>query len=274
MKFYYTFLLLSFGLSNAHSQNQNIPNSNFETFEKIKLGASKNMFEINMSILKLKKQNFFSQMIIGIGDTKTPEDYIVNFYTSYKFDFDEFKSSKQSLSHPVLIYPESIDNKTITSITLLLGHTNRSHFFNKADSVKYGQVLQFRQDIDKDLFFKIVDLYVLKYGQPTMDRDTTRDVQYSLLYYNYLKKETQNPYYNYILKWDLDFYSIEIFPGLDLNAYYIPNQGYSNSTNWLRSNLNDEPLEYNQKPCFSVPYIRYKLNNRGLKYFNINKISL
>ena len=273
MKLFYTVLLL-IGMYPLYSQKIDTPNSNFETFEKIKLGVSKNVFEKNMSILKLKKQKYFSQMIIGIGDTKTTEDYIVNCYSSNKFDFDEYNSTKQSLSHPVLIYPESIDNNTITSVTLLLGHTDKVGFVKKTDSANYNYIPQFRQDIDKDLFFKILDLYILKYGQPTMDKDTTIDVQYYLLYYNYLKKLIQNPYYNYILKWDLDYFTIEIFLGLDLNAYYIPNQGYSNSTNWLRSNLNNKPLEFNQKPCFTVPYIRYKLNSRGLKYLGLNKISL
>lgn len=273
MKLFITLFLVTI-LSQGYSQNSNILNSSFETFEKIKLGVSKNVFEKNMNVLKLKKKKFFSQMIIGLRSSEIPEDYIVDCFVSNKFDFDEFKLPEQSLSHPVLIYPESIDNKTITSITLLLGHTNRAHFFNKADSINYGYIPQFRQDIDKDLFFKIADLYVLKYGQPIMESDTTRDTQYYLLYYNYLKKETQNPYYNYFLKWELNFYTIEIFPGLDLNAYYIPYQGYSNSTNWLRSNLNNEPLEFNQKPCFTAPYIRYKLNNRGLKYLGVNKISL
>lgn len=273
MKLFHTLLLL-IGMYPVYSQKIDAKKSNFETFEKITLGVSKAEFEKNMGLLKIKKKKYFSQMIIGLRSSETPENYIVNYYESKKFDFDEFKTIQEETNHPVLIYPESIDNQTITSITLLLGHTNRAHFFKKSDSINYNHVLQFRQDIDKELLFKIVDLYILKFGQPTWERDTTIDVQYYLLYKNYLKKEIQNPYNNYILSWDMNFFTIEIFPGLDLNAYYIPYQGYSNSTNWLRSNLSNEELEFNQKPCFTVPYIRYKLNNRGLKYLGLDKLSL
>ena len=63
----------------------------------------------------------------------------------------------------------NVDNNTITSVTLLLGHTDKVGFVKKTDSANYNYIPQFRQDIDKDLFFKILDLYILKYGQPTMD---------------------------------------------------------------------------------------------------------
>lgn len=258
----------------SNSQNSISPDGRFETFEKIKLGVTKVQFEKSMQVLGIKKMNFFTNMLAIKTNEKESEMNIIKSYYSEKFDFDEYKFAKNGMSHPTLIYPESMDNRIITSITLLLGHTAKALFLDKSDSVKYQNIPQFRQDINQDLFYKIIDLYILKYGEPVIKRDTTASIKYYMLYKNYISHESQEKYNNIILSWDLFYYTIDIFPGFNLNAIYIPKKWYSNSTNWLRSNLNDNELSPNQKPCFTVPYIKYSLNNRGLKYLGINKINL
>ena len=267
-------LCLLASIIKTHSQNSILPDSRFETFEKIKLGNTKIQFEKSMTNLGIKKMKFFTNMLASKPNEINPVVNIIELFYSDKFDFDEFKFSKNAISHPTLIYPESMDNKIVTSITLLLGHTANVLFLDKADSIKNKNIPQFRQDINQELFFKIVDLYSLKYGNPIMKMDTTVAIKYYMLYENYIKHDTQEKYNNYILSWNLEYYTIEVFPGFNLNAYYIPQKWYSNSTNWLRSNLDDDELDSNQKACFTVPFIRYTLNNRGLKYIGVNKISL
>lgn len=97
----------------VHSQNSILNNSKFETFEKIKLGNIKNEFEKSMPFLGIKKMKFFTNMIASKPSEPNPEANIVELYYSNKFDFDEFKFSKNTISHPTLIYPESIDRKSV-----------------------------------------------------------------------------------------------------------------------------------------------------------------
>ena len=270
-------LLITFTANIIVSQTKisNIPNYKFETIEKIRLGLSKEKFISEMKLLKIKNQDFSTNLIVSkswLNEDQKEKNIISSYYTQ-KFNFDEFNIIPKLIEHPAIIHTESIDNKTISSIILLLGHTGEAAGLTKEDSLK-GKILYFRQDINQDLFFKIVDLYTLKYGKPEMLQDSTKQIKYYKLYKKNVLTENTTSYNNYILKWKTEFFNIEIFPGYNNNAFFIPNEWYSTSTNWSFSNISQNPLEYNQKPCFTFPFVKYELNEKGLKLLGVNKLKI
>lgn len=252
-----------------------LPNYKFETIEKIRLGLSKDKFINELKSLKIKNNDFSTNLFLSkkLLNPNSKELNLINSYYSEVFNFDEYKVTSNDIEHPSLIHTESFDNKNISSIVLLLGHTGKALGLTKEDSLR-GKVLYFKQDIDQDLFFKIVDLYVHKYGQPEMVKDSTQQVNYYKLYLKNIEVEKQDSYSNVILKWDTEYFIIEIFPGFNNNAYFIPNERYSASTSWCCSNSDEKPLEDYQKPCFTFPYIKYKLNEKALKTLIINKLKI
>lgn len=276
-KFTAIFLLITLTANIIVSQTKtsNIPNYKFETIEKIRLGLSKEKFISEMKLLRIKNQDFSTNLILSNPwlNEDQKEKNIINSYYTQKFNFDEFNIIPKLIEHPALIHTESIDNKTISSIILLLGHTGEAAGLTKEDSLK-GKVLYFRQDINQDLFFKIVDLYVHKYGQPEMLKDSTKQIKYYKLYKKNVIPENTKSYNNFILKWKTEFFNIEIFPGFNNNAFFIPNEWYSTSSNWEYSNPGGEQLEHNQKQCFTFPFIKYELNEKALKMLVINKLKI
>lgn len=268
-------ILLTAKTALSQTKTSNIPNFKFETIDKIKLGLSKEKFLSEMKLLKIKNQDFSTNMIMRSAslDKNLEESNLINSYYTEAFNFDEYKIISKFIEHPALIHTESIDNKNITSLTLLLGHTAKATVLSKEDSSK-NKMLYFKQDINQELFFKIVDLYVHKYGQPEMIKDSTKQIKYYRLYMNNILTENTESYNNYILKWKTEFLNIEIFPGFNYNAFFIPNEWYSASSNWIYSNLGEEPLEDNQKQCFTFPYIKYQLNEKALKILVINKLKI
>ena len=259
----------------SQTKTSNIQNFKFETIDKIKLGLSKENFLREIKLLKINNQDFSTNMIMRSAslDKNLEESNLINSYYTEAFNFDEYKVSSKFIEHPSLIYSESIDNKNITSLTLLLGHTAEAIVLNKDDSSN-NKILYFKQDINQELFFKIVDLYVHKYGQPEMLKDSTKQIKYYRLYKNNVLTENTESYINYILKWKTEFLNIEIFPGFNYNAFFIPNEWYSASSNWIYSNLGEEPLEDNQKKCFTFPYVKYELNEKALKILVFNKLKI
>lgn len=257
------------------AQNNLIPYAKFETIEKLRLGLTKDKFAIAAKALKIKNKWFSSNMLTDKfwQDKNKRESNLINFYYTDMFNYEDFKVDANLLEHPTLIYPQSIDDKTITSIILLLGHTGKALGSSEMDSLK-GPEQYFRQDINEELFFKITDLYTLKYGPPALIQDSLEQKKYYRLYKNYVITENENSYKNYILKWSTDYFNIEIFPGFNLNAFYIPHEWYSASTNWVSSNLDSEPLKDNEKPCFTFSYIKYELNEKALKLLKINQLGI
>ena len=267
-------ILLTAKTALSQTKTSNIPNFKFETIDKIKLGLSKEKFLSEMKLLKISKQDYSSNLMLSKKLLNQNSEYnVINFYYTQAFNFDEYKIIAKSIEHPTLIHTESIDNKNISSIILLLGHTGEAAGLTKQDSLK-GKALYFKQDINQDLFFKIVDLYEHKYGRPEMVIDTTKQIKYYRLYNKNVLTENIESYNNYILKWKTEFLNIEIFPGFNYNAFFIPNEWYSTSTNWVYSNSDEKPLEDDQKPCFTFPYIKYELNEKALKMLVINKLKI
>lgn len=255
--------------------NSNFPNNKFKTIEDIRLGLSKAEYLSELKSLNINNKDFSTNLSLTSKFTDISKDdlNLINSYYTDSFNFDEFKMLSKDIEHPSLIHTESIDNKNISSIILLLGHTGKAASFAKLDSLK-NKYSYFRQDINQDLFGKIVDLYIHKYGEPEMVKDTTRQVQCYKLYMKNVETEKIDSYSNYILKWSTEYFNIEIFPGFNNNAFYIPNGMYSTSTNWEFSNIDDKPLEGNQKPCFTFSHIKYELNEKALKMLIINKLKI
>jgi hypothetical protein len=253
----------------------NFPNNKFVTIEDIKLGLSKLEYTSELKSLSIKNKNFSTNLFLrnNLIDENDKELNLINSYYTDAFNFDDYKVLSNQIEHPSLIHTESIDNKHISSIILLLGHTGKAVGLPKKDSLSSG-VMYFRQDINQDLFFNIVDLYIHKYGEPEMVKDSTQHIKYYKLYMNNITNEKEDSYSNVILKWDTEFFKIEIFPGFNNNAFFIPNETYSTSTNWAFSNLDEKPLEYNQKPCFTFPYIKYQLNEKAIKMLITNKLKI
>lgn len=268
-------ILLILYTSMCQVKGSNIPNYKIETIDKIRLGLTKEQYLKELKLLNIKNQFFSTNWFSSnkLSNENQLETNFINFYYTQSFNFDEFDVISKLIEHPTLIHSESIDNKHISSIILLLGHTGKAVHLTKEDSLK-GKILYFRQDINQELFFKIEDLYIYKYGQPEMLQDSTKQIKYYRLYNNNVLAENTQSYKNYILKWKTEFFNIEIFPGFNYNAFFIPNEWYSTSTNWGSSNLNDKPLEDNQKPCFTFPYIKYELNDKALKMLVINKLKI
>ncbi|WP_291401589.1 hypothetical protein [Daejeonella sp.] len=267
---------LFININQANSQSSILPNTKFETVEKIRLGLTKEKFINELKFLKIQNKifssNIFSQKF-WLEKNKEENNFINFFYTQI-FNFDEYQVSKNLIEHPALIHTESVDNKTISSIVLLLGHTGKVIDYTKKDSLEGKKIEYFKQDIDQTLFFKIIDLYDLKYGQPELIQDSTSEFKYYRLFKKHVITEKAESYKNYILRWETDFFNIEIFPGFNTNAFYVPNEYYSASTNWVSSNLSDDPLQENQKPCFTFPYVRYELNQKALKLLGIDKLRI
>lgn len=242
-----------------------IPYFKLETIEKIRLGLTSEKFSNEMEQLKIKNENFSSNWFMNkkLASGKI-DSYLINFFFTEVFNFDEFKILDKLIEHPALIHSESIDNKKISSIVLLLGHTGEA-FNTIKDKPSKEKFRYFKQDLSQDLFFKIIDLYGQKYGKPKMLQDSTRQIKYYRLYENKILTENEESYTNYILKWETKYFYVEIFPGFNMNAFYIPNKTYSTSTNWVSSNNSGQPLQPNEKKCFTFPYIKYSLNKLGMK---------
>jgi hypothetical protein len=272
-----TFIIFLFVANSSICQkiNSTLPNNKFETIEKLRLGLSKDKFTNELKSLKIKSKDFSTNLFLSkkLLNPNSKELNLINSYYSEVFNFDDYKVLSNDIEHPSLIHTESVDNKNISSIILLLGHTGKAVGLTKEDSLR-GKVLYFKQDIDQDLFFKIVDLYIHKYGQPEMIKDSTQQINFYKLYMKNIVIEKQDSYSNVILKWDTEYFKIEIFPGFNYNAYFIPNDKYSASTSWCCSNLDETPLEDYQKPCFTFPYIKYELNEKALKMLIIDKLKI
>lgn len=255
--------------------NKSFPNYKFETIEKIRLGLSKEKFIGELKVMKINNKDFSTNLFFSnnLFDENDKDLNLINSFYTDAFNFDEYKVFSNHIEHPTLIYTESLDNKNISSIILLLGHTGIAAGLKKEDPLK-GKLLYFRQDIDQDFFLKIVDLYVHKYGQPEMVKDSTQQKKFYKLYMKNIISDKVDSYSTYILTWKTEYYNIEIFPGFNNNAYFIPFEGYSTSTNWEYSNPDNKPFEDNQKPCFTFPYIKYELNEKALKLLIINKLKI
>ena len=268
------FLLVA-NSSICQKTNSTLPNYKFETIEKLRLGLYKDKFTNELKSLKIKSNDFSTKLFLSkkLFNPDSKDLNLINTFYSDAFNFDEYKVLSNNIEHPALIHTESLDNNHISSLILLLGHTGNAVGLTKDDSIR-GKMLYFRQDIDQDLFFKIVDLYVRKYGRPEMYKDTIQHVKYYKIYEKNVVVEKQDSYNNYILKWYTEYINIDIFVGFNNNAYFIPNKSYSESTNWSYSNLDEKPLEDYQKPCFTFPYIKYELNEKALKMLIIDKLKL
>lgn len=269
MKKFLTVIFLLTGLNLFGQVNS------FETIEKIKLGTPKRTFNSHLKQLGINKKTFSSNWLVErkYDEISKRESTLIELHYTNLFNFDEFNIRERQVEHPTLIYPLSIDNNNVTSIILLLGHTGEAESF-KSEETKKVKYQYFRQDINQELFFKIIDLYTQKYGNPEMTKDTLRQIKYYRLFNNKIITEEAEFYQNYVLKWRTKYYDIEIFPGFNNNAFYITNVSYSTSTNWVSSNLSDKPLEPNEKPCFTFPNIKYTLNKAGLKLIVVNTLKI
>lgn len=240
--------------------------------DSIVLGETKDEYQKQLSELNIPNKDFYTEWLLF-----RPDDTIknkINLYYTKQFNFDEFIDKPNSIEHFGVFVPEFINNKTLTSLTILLGHTNESILPSDSSKEK-GKHLQFRQDISKEIINKIKDLYSIKYGKPEMLVDTTRYKEYYLLFENTIQKNTIESVGHFTCIWETEYFKITFFSGTNLNAYYIPGKGYSQSTNRLYSNLqNKEFLDGNQQPCYSVSYIKYELNSKGLEKLNLKNLNL
>ncbi|WP_395767819.1 hypothetical protein [Aquirufa sp.] len=270
--------LISILFININSKGQtnsiNFPLTSLETIEKIHIGQSKNAFSNELKRLGIKRENFSSNWLMNknLPNGKI-ESYLINFHYTELFNFEEFKILNNVTEHPALIHSESIDNINISSIILLLGHTGESINMSPKKTSK-NRIKYFKQDLNKELFYKIFNLYINKYGNPIMIQDSTIEINYYRLYKDQILKEKESSYKNYKAKWETKYFNIEIFPGFNYNAYYIPGKTYSTSSHWVSSNLSDQPLQPNEQMCFTFPYIKYSLNELGLRLFTIGKLDL
>lgn len=259
-------LLLFF--SSCYSQ---IPKEKLTTIDNILLGQTKDDFQKQLIKLKIPNRDFYTQWLLS-----KPERILknkINLYYTKQFNFDEFIDKLNSIEHFGVLMPDFFDNKTLTSFTVLLGHTNESII--SSDSVKEkGKYLQFRQDVSKEIIRKVVNLYTVKYGNPISLFDTTRQLEYYLLFENTIQKKTIESFEHFTYRWETEYFDITFFSGVNLNAYYIPGEGYSQSTNRLYSNLREGEISGNQQPCYSVPYIKYELNSKGIKKLNLKNLNL
>ncbi len=255
-------------LSNCTSQ---IPKEKLKTIDSILLGQTRDDFQKQLTKLKIPNRDFYTQWLLSNPEKRLKNK--INLYYTKQFNFDEFIDKTNSIEHFGVFMPEFLDNKILTSLTILLGHTNESRI--SSDSViEKGKYLQFRQDVSKEIIRKIENLYTVKYGKPLTLLDTTIDSGYYLLFENTIQKKTIESYEHYTYRWKTEYFDIIFFSGVDINAYYVHGEGYSQSTNRLFSNLREGEISGNQQPCYSVPYIKYELNSKGLKKLNINNLNL
>lgn len=133
----------------------NFPNNKFVTIEDIKLGLSKLEYTSELRSLSIKNKNFSTNLFLSnnLIDENDKELNLINSYYTDAFNFDDYKVLSNQIEHPSLIHTESIDNKHISSIIFLLGHTGNAVGLPKKDSLSSG-VMYFRQDINQDLFLE------------------------------------------------------------------------------------------------------------------------
>lgn len=239
--------------------------------DNIVLGESKEEFQKTLKSLNVPNKNFYTSWILF-----RPDDTIIqkiNFHYTNQFNFDEYIDKENTIEHIGVFVPEFLNNKNLTSFTILLGHTNKAITPNDTLNKK-SRYIQLRQDVAKVIIKKIEDLFTLRYGKPETQIDTSRFVDYYLLFENSIQKNSMESSYHYTLKWETEYYTVTFFSGTDLNAYYIPGKGYSQSSNRLYSNLSQEALFGNQQPCLSVPYIKYELNTKGFELLGLKNINL
>lgn len=258
------FLTLSFLFFFCFIRSQDL-NEKLIIIDGIVLGETKEMYTKRLQEFQIPNRDFYSLCSLLDSDDKNEKENKMNFYYTNLFNYTEFSIPAKKIEHPSLLLPDFLNNKNLTSLTILLGHTNL--VFNPKNNE-----IHFRQDIVLDILEKIIELYRSKYGDPMILISKT--VEPPHLSRGTISKEKffSSDYTSYI--WKTDLFDITIFTGVDLSAYYFPKYSYSASTNMLYSNLfGAEVFEDTRlKNCSSLSYIKYELNKKGLEMiFNNSK---
>jgi hypothetical protein len=263
-----TFIFILFCLISC---NNKVPKDKLTIIDNLILGETKEEYQAQLKQLDIPNKNFYTQWLLF-----KPDDTVINkinFYYTKQFNFSEFIDKANSIEHLGVFVPEFINNKNLSSLTILLGHTDEA--LATFDSIKVkGKYTQFRQDVSKEIINKIKDLYSIKYGKPEIQVDTTTYKEYYLLFENAIQKNSIQSVEHCTYIWETEYFRLTFFAGTNLNAYYIPGKGYSQSTNRLFTNLKSESLSGNQQPCYSVPYIKYELNSKALQKLNFKNLNL
>lgn len=253
------------------SCNNKVPKDKQTIIDNLILGETKEEYEEQLKQLNIPNKTFYTQWLLF-----KPEDTLINrinFYYTKQFNFSEFINKAKSLEHFGVFVPEFINSKNLSALTILLGHTDKSLATFDSSKVE-GKYIQLRQDVSKEIINKIKELYSIKYGKPEIQTDTTNYKEYYLLFENAIQKNSIQSVEHCTYIWETEYFKLTFFTGTNLNAYYIPGKGYSQSTNRLFTNLRSEPISGNQQPCYSVPYIRYELNHKALEKLNFKNLNL
>jgi hypothetical protein len=245
------------------SCTRSIPKEKLTIIDNMVLGSTKEDFNKQFEELKIPSKTILSNWL-SISDKEFENNKITCHYTNF-FNFDEFINKSQNLEHLGLFYPETFNNKNITSLTILLGHTGKAITNDSTQNFQY-----FRQDVIKTLIEKIKNLYVLKYGKPEYLFDTLMENNYYLLKNNSISVNSIESPKHFTCIWKTDYFNVILFSGADFRAYYRKTNGYTTSSNYLYSNTSNNPLPFDAYECFSVPYIKYELNDRAIKELRLN----
>lgn len=253
-------ILFLFGCNNNNEQ--------LTIIDGVVLGQTKEQYSALLKEIKIPNRDFYTNFLV-LREKDLNNN--INFHYTEFFNYDEFRSDDKLIEHFGVFVPEFINNKHLTALKIFLGHTGKVSFINP-EIKKTDDAVFFRQDVVTDVLDKVINLYKLKYGSPKLVIKRYGLVEGDYLYENNFKRISFDSNEERFYSWETDYFTITLFYGFNLNAFY-KNGFYSTSTNWLYSNSSNEPLSASQKSCFSLPYIKYELNQKGLKRIGLNKMN-
>lgn len=225
----------------------------------VQLGLKPDEYIKQCDSLGLKSTSFYTKGFFTNAN-EVSNSKIRTYYTDI-FDFPEYVNSKSNIHHYALLIPQKdADFNNITSICLLLGHTNTAVGLNRNaelfDLTKATYCSAFNQDITTGVLDKIEAMLVKRYGEPYSD--SVKENKFYKLEGSGSYPKVHSEGFAKKKIWMTDNFKVTYFKGFEnKNASYNKlEKNYSTDYEGKVINLNPVEFYTNQ-----FAYIRYELND-------------
>lgn len=250
-----------------------VPKEDITVIDNFVLGQYLPDYGKKMDSLSIPHKRFFNQIAINSFDEILNQDNYVHMYYSKIFNFSDERNNESE--HLGLLYPLMLNGtQNNIGLVVILGHTGNPDL--SSNLVNYrGTVNEkyFRQDINRNMVDKIINLYTSKYGTPSDTLETKFGNFYVIEKNNILKySDTTRISKEYI--WKTEYLDITFFTGIDsYNSNFDVEHKFYQEVIWsygkkfpAKNSLSD-----NEIPCYSFAYIQYELNQKAIEKLKLEK---
>ncbi len=135
--------------------------------DNLQLGESISGYDSLRSNLNIETKDFYTKNILTEEDD--PQSNTVSFPVTENFNFSQYRSSTNKLSHFGLLHPVVLSGTdNIVSLIVLLAHTeiptlNTMDYYKRLPE----NLLTIKQLVASDIIKQVEDMYTSKYGKPT-----------------------------------------------------------------------------------------------------------